>query len=254
MRAHNTKMLAACFLFLMASPALANPPLDPDQVTKEDQDRLVAHFNLNAVKYSTWQSDVHVALLNREPAEMLVRVRRACAVGNMPIIYALVAADGVKAHKEGGTATPMPDLTFFCHSVLDLAKQTDSINLLYQNLALQEQGFRERISANQDAGITGGQPAATMFAILKAANAAQTSYTAISGQSRPLPCPLALDAGYSWATGDASAQVPLALDGNEAITAEEQCYQPGVTSITLQGHVLPASKAGLILGAWFAKQ
>ncbi len=242
---------ALCF---SASPSYAGAPLNPDTVTSEDEAYLVAEFDYIAAKFSYEPPTVHLRLLRNDTPENIVTVRRACALNSMPHIYEAVARDRAQVEASGAKAAPMPELTTFCLTALDEARKRNILPGLYANLALQEQGVHAQRSAKQAPLLQNNEAWHTTEAILKAANAGQVAYTSISGQLRVLPCPLALDAGYTWATGNLKAEIPVALTQAEVAAAARQCYDPTITTtITLHGTAYPVQQAGVIVGAWLAR-
>ncbi len=179
----------------------------------------------------------------------LVQTRQSCAEGKMPAIKQDMDTD---ARLKG--STPLPDVDIYCRKVLTESRRRGHLADLYINFALQEQGYRDYYSVDQAQLLKNNEAGRTLAAVLQAANVGQTTYTSITGKSRDLPCPLALDAGFAWASANTTASVPVALTPVEANAAVRQCYAPSATTITIRGTTYPAQKAGLIAGAWLARQ
>ncbi|MDV6333154.1 hypothetical protein [Asticcacaulis sp. 201] len=179
----------------------------------------------------------------------LVETRQTCAEGKMAAIKADMDKD---KRLKSSTALPAPDI--YCRKILTESKRRGHLADLYINLALQEQGYSSLHFAQQAQLLKNNESGRTLAAVLQAANAGQPSYTSITGKPRDLPCPLALDAGFAWGAANAMAAAPVTLTEAEANTIALQCYDVATTTITIHGIAMPASKAGLIAGAWLAKQ
>jgi hypothetical protein len=182
-------------------------------------------------------------------ANLLTQTRQTCAMGQMPSIKARIDADKDLQRFDA----PFPDADAYCLKVLAVSRSTHHLLDLYINLALQAQGYSDFHSADMAKLLSNNEAGRTMIAILSAAKTGQTTYTGITGKSRDLPCPLALDAGATWADGNDKATPPIALTEAEASAIARQCYAPVSTTITVRGVVMPASKAGLVAGIWLAK-
>ncbi len=242
---------AGCFL-LSDRHAVAAVPPSPDQVTDDDRAFLVALFNYQAAAHYRDSPDIHITLLKSWEGDWLLRIRRTCAMNAMGTVIDAVAAQSNQVAAHGVKSTPMPDVASYCLATIGEAKRRGSLSNLYINLALQEQGKGSLGSLEGAQLLKNNEAWRTTEAILRAANDGQVAYTSITGKLRVLPCSLALDAGYTWASGNAKAQSPVALTQAEADDAKRQCYDPATIEIKLNGTAYPSAKAGVILGAWLA--
>ena len=179
------------------------------------------------------------------PADDLVIDRSNCALGKMPEVWARMKSSHLVKGK-------LPATEVYCLKVLAVTATENHGADLYIRLAMVEQGFTDFTHSAMTKYVAHDEPGRTMAAILQSANAGAVSYTGITGRSHDLPCSLAFDAGFTWATGNDNARVPLAVTQEQAADAERQCFASGVTTVTVAGQSLPASKAGLIVGAWQA--
>jgi hypothetical protein len=186
------------------------------------------------------------------PGELTLR-RRNCAMHRMPQVFESVRRGSRKdAARAGFPVADLPPVPVYCLEALNVSARRNLLADLYMSLALQEQGisgfhFAEyaQLLRNDEAGRTTGS-------ILRAANAGERSYVGLAGQSRTLPCPLALDAGYTWATRNPSRQM-AEMTAEAASAVARQCYNPSTTRITLNGETMSAQRAGLLAGAWLAR-
>ena len=183
-------------------------------------------------------------------AQYLAEARQVCATDKMVAIQAKLRADKELKRFDA----PLPPVEAYCLKVVAVSRAQGRMADLYVNIALQEQGYRSYDAAGQAQLLSHGEASNTTSAILRAANAGQVTYNSITGKSRDLPCPLALDAGATWADGNDKATSPIALTEAEASAIARQCYAPATTTITVRGVAMPAQKAGLIAGIWLAKQ
>jgi len=211
---------------------------------------LVAASALPAVAQKSTDSTVYLREIELMNADLLAETRQTCAVGEMANIKARIDTDEID-RKYGA---PFPAVEVYCLKAIYVSRAKGRMNDLYTNLALQAQGYSYFDSADFAKRLQNNEVGRTMLAILTAAKSGAGSYTSITGKPHDLPCPLAFDAGMTWASTTPSAAAPMALTKPEATDAIRQCYAPGVTTITLQGTAMPATKAGLIVGAWLAKQ
>lgn len=180
----------------------------------------------------------------------LAEARQICATGKMASIQAKLRADKELKRFD----LPLPPVENYCLKVLTVSVAQARMADLYVNMALQEQGFESYDTVGQVKLLSHGEASRTTLAILTSANAGQPTYTSITGKSRDLPCPLALDTGATWAAGNDKATLPIDLTEAEVSAIARQCYAPATTTITVRGVVTPAQKAGLIAGVWLAKQ
>ena len=180
-------------------------------------------------------------------ADDLVDARLTCALGKMP-----EAMRRTKAFKFVKAELPAADI--YCLKVLSVTGAKQRGPHLYIRLAMNEQGFFDFDNSAESKYVAHDEPGRTMAAVLQAASAGQTTYTGIAGHSHELPCALALDAGATWAETAANAAPPAAFSADEAASVAHECYDPTVNQITVHGTAMPATKAGLFVGAWYGKQ
>jgi len=212
---------------------------------------LLAASALPAVAQKSTDSTVYLREIELMDADLLAKTRQTCAVGEMANIKARIDTDEID-RKYGA---PFPAVEVYCLKAIYVSREQKKLNDLYINLALQAQGYHIDFNfADMSGKLQNNEVGRTILAILSAAKSGAGSYTSITGKPHDLPCPLAFDAGMTWASTTPSAAAPMALTMAEATAAIRQCYAPGVTTITLQGTAMPATKAGLIVGAWLAKQ
>ena len=179
----------------------------------------------------------------------LTQARQACADGDMPRIRHKIETDkNVQLFD-----VHMPETSVYCLKALSVAKAKGWTWNLYMNIAMQEQGYTDYDTAGEAVLLKNNEAGRTWGAIFRAANAGAASYTSITDKPRPLPCSLALDAGFTWVSANSGATVPIDLTQIEAGAIAKQCYDPAVTQITVRGTIMSPQKAGLIAGAWMAR-
>lgn len=177
----------------------------------------------------------------------LADAREGCALNRVANGFMAIRKDAL-VHGD----PPPPDI--YCLRVLSVSRAKGRMADLYINLALQEQGYDSLMFAQQAQLLKNNEAGRTFQAVLMAANAGQTSYTSITGKARDLTCALAIDAGETWASANPTAASPMEITGTDAAAVARQCYAGGpITTITVNGNPLPASKAGLIAGIWLAR-
>ncbi len=190
------------------------------------------------------QRALHLRELEITSEELLAKTRRNCAMHLMTKI---------KKDMEGQGA-PMPDVHVYCIKAMEVSARRGLLADLYVNLALQEQGHSEFHFAGQTELLKNNESSRTRLSIFKAADAGEPTYTSITGKVRQLPCPLAFDAGYTWAYRNPDKSQPYELTAAVVETIARSCYDPSVKEIMLSGASVPAQKAGLFAGAWLGRQ
>ncbi len=179
------------------------------------------------------------------PPDDLVIDRADCALGKMPDVWVRMKS----SHLVKGD---LPTTQAYCLKVLAVTAAESHVADLYIRLAMNEQGFSDYSHSGQSKYVANNEPGRTMAAILQAASAGSVAYTGVAGHTHDLPCALALDAGYSWASNSETAKTPVAFTAEEASDIAAQCYDPKVRQISVKGTPVPATKAGLLAGAWLA--
>jgi hypothetical protein len=174
------------------------------------------------------------------------KMRGICAAHRMPVVKRKVDA--------AEPAAVLPDVHAYCLKAIEVSAGRDRLPDLYINLALQEQGQSEFRSAEQAALLKNDEAGRTTGLILRAANAAQGDYASITGKTKPLPCPLAFDAGFTWGYRSPDKQQPYELTAADAERIARACYDPTVKEISLKDALVPAQKAGLFAGAWLGRK
>lgn len=175
----------------------------------------------------------------------LVQVRENCVLSHMPGILARVKRDNP------GERLPAADA--YCLRAIAVSAGHGQTLDLYIDLALQEQGYSELAFAEDAKLLQHDEPGQTAGRIFRAAGSGATTYASITGKSRDLPCPLALDAGYAWGYRNPDKPQPLALTATDAAAIARACYGPSATRIRVGKDTLSASKAGVIVGAWLGR-
>lgn len=189
---------------------------------------------------------IYLREVNLMDTRSLVQVRENCALDHMPGILAKVQQDNP------GEALPRADA--YCLRALAVSADRNFLADLYADLALQEQGYSEFAFAEDAQFLKHDEAGRTTGAILRAANSGAANYAGITGKTRDLPCPLALDAGFTWAYRNPDKPQPVVLTVAQAAATARACYQPAAKVIAVGKEVLPASKAGLYAGAWLGRQ
>jgi len=178
--------------------------------------------------------------------ELLAKVRQNCASGQMPQILAKVRRDNP------GEQVPAADT--YCVTAMGVSGRRNTLLDLYINIALQEQGYSELHFAEQAQLLQHDEAGQTAGRIFRAAGIGATSYVSITGKSRDLPCPLALDAGFTWGYRNSGKAQPYALNAKSAAAIARACYDPSNREISVAGQTMSAQKAGLYAGAWMGRQ
>lgn len=172
-------------------------------------------------------------------------IRGICAAHRMPVVKQRVDA--------AEPAPVLPEVYTYCLKAIDVTAKRDRLADLYINLALQAQG-RSQFQFTDDAELVkNNEPGRTRLAILKAANAGEATYQDITGRTKELPCPLAFDAGYTWAFNSPEKSQPYEFAAADIERITRACYDPSVEEITLSGAPIPAQKVGLFAGAWLGR-
>jgi len=256
---HSLKKAFALIFFVapLLSGRVANAaqPILPDTITARDMASISSTINLDGGVHYLNPPSVHIDMLQVHDGQFLSRVRRLCAMGVMPqIAENVVETDRryrTRDHRTDTVVTHLPAVADYCTAALAEARRRNIPSGLYLDLAVQEQGVWWYTDDHATL-VANGEPWRITSAVLKAANAGQSAYTTISGATRPLTCPLALDAGYTWASSNANAKAPLDLTTVEAQQIAADCYA-GAETIIVRGTKMPAVKAGLVVGASLAK-
>lgn len=178
--------------------------------------------------------------------ELLAKVRQNCATGQMPQILAKVRRDN-----SGGQ---IPAADTYCVTAMGVSGRRNALLDLYINTALQEQGYSELHFAEQAKLLQHDEAGQTAGRIFRAAGSGAASYQNITGQSRNLPCSLALDAGFTWGYRNPNKPQPYELTEASAAAIARACYDPSIREISVAGQTMPAQKAGLYAGAWLGRQ
>lgn len=244
---------SAASALLAVSAAAAKPPLSPETVSDQNQALLIAKFAYEGALISLGQAPNRFAALASDTDDDINTIRRTCAMGRMPAVIAGVAAKGREATARHASVAPMPPADLYCLAVIEEARRRNSASGLYINLALQEQGYDALYFSQQAQLLKNNEPGRTFQAVLMAANAGQASYVSVAGQTRDLSCPLALDAGETWASTNTTAPLPQDLTSEEASDIAQACYGSPTATITVRGSAIPAQRAGLFAGAWIAR-
>ena len=171
--------------------------------------------------------------------ESLTQIRAICAAHRMPWLRDVVQSKQVQ----------LPDTPVYCLKAIEVSARGNMLSDLYINLALQAQGRESFDSAKDAALLKDNEAGRTRAAIFKAANAGEPAYAGITGQQRPLPCPLAFDAGYAFGYRNPDKNQPVEFTANEAEAIVRACYDPSAMEITLKGDKLAVSRAGVLAGA-----
>ena len=172
----------------------------------------------------------------------LNRVREQCAGDG-------VALTGMRKSFEGQYGRgSFPTNEDYCRAGVERAVQIDDPLGLYLNLTVQQLGRDTEYDDKLDRALVGTKPVELVRDVRKAAEAGERSYTGAGGQTLPLACGLALDAGAQWAAANIKRVNRPALSPKEIKDATRACYTPGTETITLRGESMPAARAGLILG------
>lgn len=136
----------------------------------------------------------------------------------------------------------------YCRAAVARAVEIDDTPGLYLNLTVQQMGRDTEFDEKMDGAVVGTKPVELLRSIRKAAQAGERAYTGIHGQSVPLSCGLAVDAGATWAAANTQLVNRPALSPREIKDVARACYTPGTENITLRGESMLAPKAGLIIG------
>jgi hypothetical protein len=174
-------------------------------------------------------------------AHTLVQIRQNCALNQMPGILAKVQRDNP------GEKLPAADA--YCLRAIAVSATHNELLDLYIDLALQEQGYDGLHFAEDEKLLQHDETGQTAGSIFRAAGGGATSYVSITGKTRGLTCPLALDAGYTWGYRNPDKPQPVALTAPGAAAIARACYDPSVTQIAVGADTLPAAKAGVYAGA-----
>lgn len=176
-------------------------------------------------------------------ARSLVEVRQNCALEQLPAILAKVMRDNPAEH--------LPATKVYCMRAIKASAHKGLLAGLYDNLALQAQGRSAFVSASDANLLVHDESGKTAGSILRAAQSGATSYTSINGAVQKITCELAFDAGFTWAFRNPQKPQPYAMTASQAEDMAEACFEKH--SATIGASALPATKAGLIAGAWFGK-
>ena len=175
--------------------------------------------------------------------------REICASNGMWAVKAEVD----KKRKAAGL-TPLPEPDLYCVHVIAESLNRGTNYKLYARLALKAQGIDSGDETANAPYLKHNEAGRTIQAILLAANAGQTDYQTVIGKTDALHCPLAVDAGATYALGNPNAKSPTPITDREAVDIGLLCYAPRImTAIPVHGKLMPASKAGLLLGIWLGQ-
>lgn len=174
------------------------------------------------------------------------KMRGICAADRMPVVKRKVDA--------AEPAPVLPEVHAYCLKAIEVSAQRDRLPDLYINLALQEQGQSEFRSAEQAGLLKNDEAGRTTGLILRAANAGQATFESVTGKIQQLPCPLALDAGFTWAYRNPDKKQAYEVTASEVETMARACYDPSIKEIPFRGDTLAVSRAGLLAGAALGRQ
>lgn len=203
-------------------------------------------FAAMATTASGAEKSSYLRELDLMSGELLAKVRENCATGQMPQILAKVRRDNP------GEQVPAADT--YCVTAMGVSGRRNALLDLYINIALQEQGYSELHFAEQAKLLQHDETGQTAGRIFRAAGSGASDYVSITGKSRALTCPLALDAGFTWGYRNSGKPQPYALSAESAAAIARACYDPSIQEISVAGQTMPAQKAGLYAGAWMGRQ
>jgi hypothetical protein len=201
---------------------------------------------LSAAAASAAPASIYMRELDLMDPQSLVDVRQNCVLDHMPAVLAKVQRDNPNER--------LPTADAYCVRAVAVSAAHDELAHLYANLALQEQGYSALTFAEDAKLLQHDEAGRTTGATLRAALSGADSYVSITGKTRALPCPLALDAGYTWAYRNPEKPLPYSLTGAQAVAIARACYVPSTKTISVGTENLPAAKAGLIAGAWLGRE
>lgn len=187
------------------------------------------------------QQSSYLRELDLMKPELLAKVRQDCAEDQMPGILAKVQKDN--------PSESLPPADTYCLKALAVSASQGILLDLYINLALQEQGQSEYHAVEQAQLLSHDESGKTAGSILRAAKAGQTTYISIKGATRPLSCPLALDAGYTWAYQFPDKHLSYEPTAAEAAEIAHACYVPSTARVNVNGQPMAGQAAGLYAGA-----
>ncbi|MCK0197371.1 hypothetical protein MWN34_10650 [Ancylobacter sp. 6x-1] len=164
--------------------------------------------------------------------------RLNCAQGLTPKLKAMQEA----------RSNGFPEVWEYCAAAVDAAAERKLSAALYGSLTVREMGIGNQVdSEGTMEAVANGEDLQTMLAIRRAAAKGDSSYTGITGKVMPLRPELAYDLGHY--QGQAKPESIPAISAGAQAQGVVACYaETPLDSITLDGHVLPATKACFIVG------
>jgi len=244
----------AILLGALALASNAGAQLPPDLVTHEV-------LSLRLVRAQLGQQappDLLMRGIPRLSASELAVNRGICAQDDTGRLFAnFHRGDQEDAARAGWRTVDIPPVTDYCLEILNVSARRGFLPDLYIALALGELGHSYGLYSNfaeQAQLLSNDEAGQTTGLILRAALAGQNTYASIRNVTRPLPCPLAFDAGYTWAFRNPDRQQPYTFSRAEAERIAQACYMVGAAQINVSGQTLPAQQAGLYAGAYFGRE
>lgn len=182
---------------------------------------------------------VGVTLMEREE---LTHSRDHCVTGAM---------QRVKADIEGrfgkGSFPPVED---YCRLAVKTAVEKNLEPALYIDLAIQQMGLGTGLNFKEQDELVGDKPEQLLRNIRGAADGGYVSYVDAADKERPLSCPLAFDAGATWASANANLVNRPNLTEAQAEKIARICHIPDITDVEIgeTGQTLTIQQAGLAAG------
>lgn len=143
-----------------------------------------------------------------------------------------------------------PPIDQYCSLATKNAVEKGYTPDLYIDLAIQQLGLGTGLAFKEQGEAVQGKPAELVRNIRAAADGGYTSYVDAADKERPLTCPLAFDAGATWAAANLDHVNRPDLSVVQAEKIASICYAPGITHIQLgnTGESLTIQQAGLAAG------
>lgn len=143
-----------------------------------------------------------------------------------------------------------PEVSDYCLTVLKESVKDDQIGGLYLNLAIQQLGIGREFTLTGDAGKVGDKDVQIMRNARAAAEAGYTAYVGADGKAHELTCPMALDAGLTWASAKAERVSHNAFSDEQIDRMAVACYDPSISEVNLRatGEKLTIQQAGVRVG------